>query len=141
MSQKLSDFSERPLSSPLFKNELVNYVLAGGDQKMIKSVKSVIKWPSEKAPSLFGIELAEMWRRQAEKFPDDGSLKDKPWVLKVLATKIVSLNGEETIGIFRISGESGDVLRCLKALDNWKPDKAAMTSKAYFHAEHFRRWS
>ena len=113
---------DRPLSTPKFKKEL----RASVEVKITK--KSVIRISfskkEAKVTSLFGIELSEMWRLQKEKYPGDESLNDKPWVLKVLAERIVSLNGMGTLGIFRISGDCEDVQRCEKALNDWKPHKA-----------------
>ena len=106
--------TERPLSTPQFKKELVKSVL-----KISSFSKKEVK-----GTSLFGIELSEMWRLQKEKYPGDESLNDKPWALKVLAERIVSLNGKGTLGIFRISGDCEDVQRCKKALNDWKPHKA-----------------
>ena len=113
---------DRPLSAPESKKEPVfNFEVKPTKNSVLRI--SLSKKGAKVTP-LFGIELSEMWRLQKEKYPGDESLNDKPWVLKVLAERIVSLNGMGTLGIFRISGDCEDVQRCKKALNDWKPHKA-----------------
>eukprot|EP00026_Physarum_polycephalum_P001455 Phypoly_transcript_01457.p1 GENE.Phypoly_transcript_01457~~Phypoly_transcript_01457.p1 ORF type:complete len:724 (+),score=105.69 Phypoly_transcript_01457:1121-3292(+) len=67
-----------------------------------------------KAPSIFGVALTELMEKQQKEEPD----LPVPKILCILAEGIISLNGFNTEGLFRLSGSSSEVAILRKQVEH-----------------------
>uniref|UniRef100_A0A8C1QLI7 Rho GTPase-activating protein 39 n=1 Tax=Cyprinus carpio TaxID=7962 RepID=A0A8C1QLI7_CYPCA len=67
-------------------------------------------------PSMFGSSLEEVMSMQKDRYPD----RQLPWVQTRLSEEVLSLNGDQTEGIFRVPGDIDEVNALKLQVDQWK---------------------
>ncbi|XP_026146229.1 rho GTPase-activating protein 39 [Carassius auratus] len=67
-------------------------------------------------PSMFGSSLEEVMSMQKERYPE----RQLPWVQTRLSEEVLSLNGDQTEGIFRVPGDIDEVNALKLQVDQWK---------------------
>ncbi|XP_037874751.1 rho GTPase-activating protein 39 [Bombyx mori] len=86
--------------------------------------------------SMFGNTLSEVMTLQKERFPN----RQLPWVQVALSQQVLSLNGRETEGIFRVSADVDEVNALKAKIDNWELPDASTLTDAHAPASLLKLW-
>lgn len=86
--------------------------------------------------SMFGNTLTEVMTLQKDRFPN----RQLPWVQVALSQQVLTLQGKQTEGIFRVSADVDEVNALKAKIDNWELPDSALLTDAHAPASLLKLW-